>query len=232
LSPGAYASANLVPARLKNSFRQRLTRMTMKAIYLAPLIGAFIGWLTNYLAVKMLFHPRRAVRFFGFSIQGVFPRRQTEFAEQLGALVAAELLSVQDITRRLSDKVIAEENLDRSLRRLEETAYERLIAQLPLTAVFARANWFAKLGKLFRPDFKRLIQEMISRVNAEVEAEIDVRRMVEEKVRLFSSDKLEELILAIMRRELRVVEVMGGALGFFIGLIQLGLALMPFTIGH
>ena len=47
-------------------------------VYTLPFIGALIGWFTNYIAIKMLFHPRDEVRIFFIPIQGVFPRRQKD----------------------------------------------------------------------------------------------------------------------------------------------------------
>ena len=39
----------------------------------------------------------------------------------------------------------------------------------------------------------------------------------------FSSDKLEEMLLGIMRREFRFIEGVGAVLGFVIGWIQIGI---------
>ncbi len=64
-------------------------------IYTLPFIAAFIGWFTNYLAVKMLFHPRKPIRFLGMTIQGIFPKRQELFAQKLGVLVSKELISIK-----------------------------------------------------------------------------------------------------------------------------------------
>ena len=64
---------------------------------LLPVIAAIIGWGTNYLAVRMLFHPRQEKRILGLSFQGVFPKRQKVLAEKLGKLVARELFSMKDV---------------------------------------------------------------------------------------------------------------------------------------
>ncbi|NDC78344.1 MAG: DUF445 family protein, partial [Chitinophagia bacterium] len=53
-----------------------------------PVISAFIGWVTNWVAIKMLFHPRRPIRFLGLTVQGIFPKRQRQFAERLGRMVS------------------------------------------------------------------------------------------------------------------------------------------------
>ncbi len=44
-----------------------------------PPIGALIGWLTNYIAIKMLFYPRK--KFMGF--QGIIPKRKQILSEKI-----------------------------------------------------------------------------------------------------------------------------------------------------
>lgn len=63
---------------------------------LPPLLGALIGYLTNALAIRMLFRPLREVRVFGVPIPltpGVIPRRREELAESIGRMVARDLLT-------------------------------------------------------------------------------------------------------------------------------------------
>jgi uncharacterized membrane protein YheB (UPF0754 family) len=76
-------------------------------LIIIPCISAFIGWITNLVAIKMLFHPRQPVRILGLTIQGIFPKRQMQFAQKLGALVSNELLSFDEIEA----KITSEENL-------------------------------------------------------------------------------------------------------------------------
>ena len=68
---------------------------------LIPLISAIIGWLTNFLAVKMLFHPKEPITFLSIKIQGVFPKRQKELSNKLGILVSEELFSIQEISKQI-----------------------------------------------------------------------------------------------------------------------------------
>lgn len=49
-------------------------------IILIPFIGALIGLITNWIAVKMLFHPRKKI----FGIQGVIPKRKKDIAKRIG----------------------------------------------------------------------------------------------------------------------------------------------------
>ena len=49
-------------------------------IILMPIIGFIIGYFTNYIAIKMLFHPRNKI----LGIQGVLPKRKQEIARKIG----------------------------------------------------------------------------------------------------------------------------------------------------
>lgn len=73
-----------------------------------PLIGAVIGYFTNYIAVKMLFLPRKEYRIFGRRVPftpGIIPRRKKELARSLGNMVETELFTKESLCEMmLSDK--------------------------------------------------------------------------------------------------------------------------------
>ena len=76
---------------------------TTSLVFLLPLIAALIGWATNYLAIKMLFHPHQPKKILGLTFHGVFPKRQSQIAEKLGKLVANELFSMRDVAQKIED---------------------------------------------------------------------------------------------------------------------------------
>ena len=51
-------------------------------IWLMPVIGFVIGYFTNYIAIKMLFHPRKKI----FGIQGVIPKRRRALASRIAGI--------------------------------------------------------------------------------------------------------------------------------------------------
>ncbi len=69
-------------------------------ILTGPLIGAVIGYFTNYLAVKMLFRPRREIRIGGRTLPftpGVIPKGKPRLARVIGRTVADTLITGEDI---------------------------------------------------------------------------------------------------------------------------------------
>ncbi len=189
-------------------------------LYLIPFISAFIGWFTNWIAIKMLFHPKEPVSILGFKIQGIFPKRQAQFAQKLGALVARELIHFDDIAAKLKDKEqlaavspVIESHIDTFLR-------VKLQEKLPVVSMFIGDNTIGKLKEGMMEEINTLLPEVIGKYADGLSQKVDVEKMVTEKVANFSSDKLEEILVSIMNKEFRFVEIIGGVLGFLIGLIQ------------
>jgi uncharacterized membrane protein YheB (UPF0754 family) len=69
-----------------------------------PVVGAAIGFLTNVLAIKMLFRPLRAYHAGPFRLPftpGILPRERAALAKSIGAMVARELLPPEIVRERL-----------------------------------------------------------------------------------------------------------------------------------
>ena len=195
-------------------------------LLLLPVIASLIGWFTNYLAVKMLFHPRIPFRFLGVSIQGVFPKRQKQLAEKLGTLVAEELFSIQEVTLKLKELATSEESMNLVEKRIEKTIREKLVKSFPMLAMFLTDDMVEKVTNLFKAELQDFLGESAQDIGNKLEESLDVKELVREKVEAFSSDKLEEILFSIMRKEFRFIEMIGAVLGFLIGCVQVGLTLI------
>lgn len=69
-----------------------------------PLIGAVIGYCTNYIAVKMLFRPLKEIKIGRFTLPftpGIIPKRKNELAAAVGKAVGNSLLTEDDLTGML-----------------------------------------------------------------------------------------------------------------------------------
>ncbi|MEC0281138.1 DUF445 domain-containing protein [Terribacillus saccharophilus] len=71
------------------------------------LIGALIGGITNYLAIKMLFKPHRAIYIGKWRVPftpGLIPKRRSDLARSLGKTVVDHLLTPKGMQARLIDE--------------------------------------------------------------------------------------------------------------------------------
>lgn len=188
-------------------------------VYLIPLISALVGWITNVLAIKLIFRPYQPLRVpvFGWKIQGVLPKRRVEMARQIGQVVAEQLLSSEEIVAQL----LKTETRDRAVMLLTLLLRRRLTVALPgyVPGVLVR-----KLGDVLENVIRKEAPALIDRLEEELRDSLrrDIRlaEIVEQKLLGFPLAELEHLVVTLAGRELRAIELFGGVLGFLIGIIQ------------
>ena len=150
-------------------------------IYLIPFISAFIGYFTNWIAIKMLFHPRKPVNLLGLTIQGIFPKRQTQFAQKLGIMVASELLHFDEIADKLKDpeqlRAISptiENHIDSFLR-------IRLKEKIPVVSMFIGDSTIEKLKEGMMEEINTLLPQVIGEYTDGLKAKINIEKTCDGK---------------------------------------------------
>lgn len=195
-------------------------------LILIPIISAFIGYFTNWIAIKMLFHPREPYHFLGMTIQGIFPKRQQQFGEKLGKLVSDEFLSFRDIEEKISSPGNLEKILPLVEEHIDGFLHNKLPKAFPMLSMFIGEKTISTMKGAFMEELQGLFPILMQQYVNTLQKDLDLEHIVEEKVRSFSSDKLESVLYQIMSKEFRFVEVLGGVLGFIIGLVQVFLTLL------
>ncbi len=69
-----------------------------------PLVGALIGYSTNWIAIKMLFRPHRPIFVFNYQLPftpGLIPKEQKRLAKAIGATIAENLINPETLKATL-----------------------------------------------------------------------------------------------------------------------------------
>ncbi len=184
-----------------------------------PLVGALIGWITNRLAIRMLFHPRNPKIVLGFRWQGLIPQRHAEIAEKAGSIVAEELIG-QKVLRKAIEDIDVEPALNDAITHL---VWERLgprLRGIPLFGRMVNDKMMAQIHIQVADELHQILPSMRERVGQAAEAHINLKQMVSERVLAFEIDQLEGIIYQLANREFRQIEWLGAFLGFVIGIFQ------------
>ncbi len=184
------------------------------------LLSAFTGWITTWIAIKMLFHPRNPIKFLGLTIQGIFPKNQRLIAEKLGQVVGKELLSFDEIEQKVTNpenlqklKPVIEEHIDNFLT-------HKLKDVFPMLSMFIGEKTIAQLKDAFLGELETLFPLLMKNYMGQLEKDLDLEKIVTEKVAAFSSEKLEDILSQITKKEFKFLEIIGGVFGLLIGLIE------------
>ncbi|HMK25538.1 MAG TPA: DUF445 family protein [Chitinophagaceae bacterium] len=189
-------------------------------LIIIPVISAFIGWVTNWIAIKMLFHPREPKKILGITFHGIFPKRQKQFAEKLGKLVSDEFLSFSDIEQKISDPQNLKKIMPMIETHIDDFLRNRLSNEMPVISMFIGDKTINKLKAAFMNEIEILFPQVMKQFAGNLKTELDLEHIVIQKVAGFSSDKLEEILYQIMSKEFRFVEIIGAVIGFIIGVVQ------------
>jgi uncharacterized membrane protein YheB (UPF0754 family) len=183
-----------------------------------PALGALIGYVTNWLAVKMIFRPIRPVSVLGLRVQGLIGRRQRELAESIGRVVGDHLVGHQDVVKSLAGV-----DFDQLLGDVVDTAIEPRIKdmqRLPFVGGLFTDERIGGLRRALKAGVVAQREAILEKLESAVENKLDVQGLVTDKIAAFPVEKVESLVLAVASRELRAIELLGAVLGALIGVLQ------------
>ena len=192
----------------------------MKQFLIMIIISGAIGWITNWVAIKMLFRPHKEINFGLFKIQGLIPKRRAEIGTGIANIIQNELISVKDVisnidreefSKRLNSLI--DDVLDKNLKK-------KVKEKFPLLQMFFSDKVAKDVGNTIK-DIVMENQEKIFEIFSNyAEENIDFEVIISDKISNFSLDKLEEIITLLAKKELKHIEVIGAVLGVLIGAIQ------------
>lgn len=198
----------------------------MYKILISTIIGGIIGWITNIIAIKMLFKPTKPfrIRALGLEIQGLLPKRRFEIAKVIGETIEEELIDFKEIFERIVD----DENCLRIVNLVKSKVTQAINQKLPLLMPQILKNILIQyVEEQIEKESKKILEDLIENIYEKTSQDIKIGKIVEEKINMFDLAKIEEITLKIARKELKHIEMLGGVLGAIIGLLQ-GLILFLF----
>lgn len=151
---------------------------------LPPLVGAFIGYVTNDIAIRMLFRPLKPWRLLGVRIPltpGVLPAKRAEFAARIGRMVGSHLLTSEDVGRALEKEAFRRELKGAVTEKLDHLLDQKL----------------GTVESLFPADFQGWVRDMVDQLRRNGIRELFLyleSPACEKEVRRFLRQKGDELL--------------------------------------
>lgn len=183
------------------------------------LVGALIGWFTNFLAVKMLFRPLQPWRIplTKIEIQGLIPKRREEIAVTIGKTVEEQLINVKELISRL----IEGENRTELILSIRVKILSIIDDKIPsLVPSAIKQAILSKVRDVLTQEIENFVDHSMGEMIEQSVQKIDISNLVEERIKDLELEEVERLTLEIASRELKYIEYLGGVLGGVIGLLQ------------
>lgn len=182
--------------------------------FIPPILGCFIGYVTNVVAVKLLFYPKKPLNFLGFKIQGLVPARSKELTERIMDALS-DLLTKEDL-EYIIDRAIARAYIENRIRKKVEQVLENTVL-----SVFSKSIKKGYVVDRISSSLAKYVENFTKdAVSKNLVNNIDVRELVAKKAEEISDEEIEEIFMKFARKELRFIEISGAVLGLIIGSIQ------------
>jgi len=138
-------------------------------------------------------------------------------------LVSKELLSFTELEAKITHpdnfkKIMptVEEHVDDFLRNKLKEAF-------PMIGMLIGDRTISTLKDIFMKELETLFPVIMKAYMQNLQKELDVEKLISEKISAFTPDKLETLLYQTMGKELRLAGLVGALVGLLIGLIQVGI---------
>ena len=186
----------------------------LRILFMA-IIGGLIGYITNVVAIKMLFKPYEPIKIplTNIEIMGLIPKRRAEIAKNVAETVRRELLSEEDIF----NGIIKDED-KAEIAGYINSKVSNIIAE---KAIFLPSSLVNKInGYISDIVEKEVIDDLSSSFIEKAKNRVDIEKIIEDRINEFDIEYLEEMTVRIAKKELKHIEVLGLLLGFVIGIVQ------------
>ena len=192
----------------------------MKQLLIMIFISATIGWITNWVAIKMLFRPHKEINFGLFKIQGLIPKRKAEIGSGIANIIQNELISVKDVISNI-DREEFSKRLNSSIDRvLEKNLKGKVKEKFPVLQMFFSDRMAKDVSNTIKDIIMENQEKIFEIFSNYAEENIDFEIIISDKISNFSLDKLEEIVTLLAKKELKHIEVIGAILGMLIGAVQ------------
>lgn len=186
-----------------------------------PVIAALIGWITNWMAIKLTFHPKEFIGIHPFlGWQGIIPSKAEKMARIAVDSTIAKIGTVQEIIEYIDPRVLTQYIVDQSIPRTEEYVDEIMLAEHPTFWENLPQKAREMVYQRVRERSPELVDNLVDDFSANAEDLLDIQNMV---VTQLGEDRslLNRIFLECGKKEFRFIINSGLYFGFGFGLLQM-----------
>ncbi|WP_165855883.1 DUF445 domain-containing protein [Marinobacter sp. JSM 1782161] len=186
-----------------------------------PVIAALIGWVTNWLAIKMTFYP---LEFVGarpiWGWQGIIPSKARKMAAKSVDATISKIGTVQEIFQQIDPEVLGEYVIQTVEPRTEEYVDELMLREYPTFWENLPQSARNMVYERVRKAIPGLVGNLVDDLSANIEGLLDIKGMVIDQL---ARDKrlLNRIFLECGEKEFRFIVNSGLYFGFLFGLVQM-----------
>lgn len=187
-------------------------------ILILATIGGLIGYITNVVAIKLIFRPivPYKIPILNIEIIGLIPKRKADIAKNIGEIIQNEFVSMDEILAN----VITEEDKNGVVKYMKSRVKLLINEKMSFIPSTIKNIIQGYIEDAIEEEIKSSIDDLSEEIIKKANSRINIQEMVETKINELDLYELEDIILKVSKTELKHIEQLGLVLGFGIGIIQ------------
>ena len=188
--------------------------------WILPLFGAVVGYITNWVAIKLVFEPREPRKILGITFHGLFLKRQQEVAEAYAQQVQSGILNPTNILEGILRSPASNE--------LFKIIYHRVSEEIDKNAGVAKPLMEVAFGT---DEVERIKERVVDQLMHELPDHahvledyaletFDIENTLRTKMQALDSEGFVGVIRPAFQQDEWMLVVGGGVLGAAVGLLQ------------
>jgi uncharacterized membrane protein YheB (UPF0754 family) len=200
-----------------------LTELVITQWFWLPLFGVVIGYVTNYVALFMIFEPVEPRRVLGIRWQGLFLRRQDEAADIYSKIIADEIVTL----RNIGIELLHGPRADRTRQMIEDAmrpAVDRAVGRVrgAVRVAVGTQQYDAIRSSLATEAVEYTMTPMSDPEFNRVQSQ-RVQTLIASRMRELSPTDFGEMLRSAMREDEWLLLLHGAVLGFAAGVLHLAI---------
>ncbi|TWH21075.1 DUF445 domain-containing protein [Prauserella rugosa] len=205
---------------------QMVVWLLLRVPLIMPVFGLFIGWFTDWLALKMIFRPLHPRKYFGVTWQGLFLKRRNEVTDAYAELIATEIIT----PRNVIDAVLRGPMSDRVLTLIQQQVDHELARHTgvakPLVLLAMGGGQYRQLKDTIAESVMTRLPDTLRYVETYAADAMDIRGTLVTKMRELDDEEFEGLLRPAFQQDEWILILTGALLGGVCGELQVQLVLL------
>lgn len=193
----------------------------LPAWWVLPLFGLLVGWVTNWIALNLVFRPLHPRRIGPWTLQGLFLKRQNEVAAVWCRMVTREIITVRQLFEAMLSGPRSEEARKLIRGHMEPLADEALGLLRPAAGLMVGSRGLDRIRQSVGDKAIEVALEPFGHWPfIEERAEV-IERMLRERMEAMPAEQFQALLRPCFQEDEMKLILTGAVLGFLAGLAQL-----------
>jgi uncharacterized membrane protein YheB (UPF0754 family) len=192
-----------------------------KADFQLPLFGLLVGYLTNWIALRMIFRPQQPHRYGPFLVQGLFHKRQQEVARDYAQLIADEIVTPSHIIEAVLKGPYSDRVFSMISRHVKTIIDEQSGVAKPFVAWTVGTKRYIDMKNEVVERLVATLPQAVAHVDHYATEAMDISHTLSERLAALSPDEFEAMLRPAFEEDEWMLIAVGAGLGLLVGIGQL-----------